>query len=143
MVVLVGRLSSNSVAAIGSSWLGLPSKIAWPRFFWVVTFFTFQLWALLHFIMPTLFDSHQEFNEWFSKDIESHAMSESALNERNPFPSATPHFLRSTQSTPFDPETLHASQGEKRCGRWDRRKGAPFIIHPLLSSRSRSKFLVN
>lgn len=31
-----------------------------------------QLWALLHFIMPTLFDSHNEFNEWFSKDIESH-----------------------------------------------------------------------
>jgi hypothetical protein len=23
--------------------------------------------------MPTLFDSHEEFNEWFSKDIESHS----------------------------------------------------------------------
>lgn len=32
-----------------------------------------ELWALLHFIMPTLFDSHAEFNQWFSKDIESHA----------------------------------------------------------------------
>jgi chromatin-remodeling ATPase INO80 len=32
-----------------------------------------ELWALLHFIMPTLFDSHDEFSEWFSKDIESHA----------------------------------------------------------------------
>lgn len=32
-----------------------------------------ELWALLHFIMPTLFDSHEEFNEWFSRDIESHA----------------------------------------------------------------------
>lgn len=32
-----------------------------------------ELWALLHFIMPTLFDSHDEFNEWFSKDIENHA----------------------------------------------------------------------
>lgn len=32
-----------------------------------------ELWALLHFIMPTIFDSHEEFNEWFSKDIESHA----------------------------------------------------------------------
>ncbi|EFN73818.1 Putative DNA helicase Ino80 [Camponotus floridanus] len=31
-----------------------------------------ELWALLHFIMPTLFDSHDEFNEWFSKDIEKH-----------------------------------------------------------------------
>lgn len=26
-----------------------------------------ELWALLHFIMPTLFDSHDQFNEWFSK----------------------------------------------------------------------------
>ena len=41
-----------------------------------------KLWALLHFIMPTLFDSHQEFTEWFSKDIESHAENKSALNER-------------------------------------------------------------
>lgn len=32
-----------------------------------------ELWALLHFIMPTLFDSHNEFYEWFSKDIEQHA----------------------------------------------------------------------
>uniref|UniRef100_A0A3Q4I5D4 Chromatin-remodeling ATPase INO80 n=1 Tax=Neolamprologus brichardi TaxID=32507 RepID=A0A3Q4I5D4_NEOBR len=36
-----------------------------------------ELWALLHFIMPTLFDSHEEFNEWFSKDIESHAENKS------------------------------------------------------------------
>lgn len=43
-----------------------------------------ELWALLHFIMPTLFDSHEEFAEWFSKDIESHAadQSTSALNQR-------------------------------------------------------------
>jgi SNF2 family DNA or RNA helicase len=41
----------------------------------------FQLWALLHFIMPTLFDSHEEFNEWFSKDIESHAENKSAIDE--------------------------------------------------------------
>ncbi|KAI3654623.1 hypothetical protein MP228_000003 [Amoeboaphelidium protococcarum] len=34
-----------------------------------------ELWALLHFIMPTLFDSHEEFASWFSKDIESHAVS--------------------------------------------------------------------
>ena len=37
-----------------------------------------ELWALLHFIMPTIFDSHDEFNEWFSKDIESHAENQSA-----------------------------------------------------------------
>ncbi|KAF3930154.1 hypothetical protein ABW19_dt0208954 [Dactylella cylindrospora] len=40
-----------------------------------------ELWALLHFIMPTLFDSHDEFSEWFSKDIESHAQSNTQLNE--------------------------------------------------------------
>ncbi|KAF8463601.1 SNF2 family N-terminal domain-containing protein [Kalaharituber pfeilii] len=40
-----------------------------------------ELWALLHFIMPSLFDSHDEFSEWFSKDIESHAQSNTQLNE--------------------------------------------------------------
>lgn len=40
-----------------------------------------ELWALLHFIMPTIFDSHQEFNEWFSKDIENHAENQTALDE--------------------------------------------------------------
>lgn len=30
-----------------------------------------ELWSLLHFIMPTLFDSLSEFSEWFSKDIEN------------------------------------------------------------------------
>jgi DNA helicase INO80 len=37
-----------------------------------------ELWALLHFIMPTLFDSHEEFDEWFSKDIENHAQNTSS-----------------------------------------------------------------
>ncbi|RKP40221.1 SNF2 family N-terminal domain-containing protein, partial [Dimargaris cristalligena] len=40
-----------------------------------------ELWALLHFIMPTLFDSHEEFSEWFSKDIESHAENKTSLNQ--------------------------------------------------------------
>lgn len=40
-----------------------------------------ELWALLHFIMPTLFDSHDEFNEWFSKDIESHAENKTTIDE--------------------------------------------------------------
>jgi hypothetical protein len=31
--------------------------------------------------MPTMFDSHEEFSEWFSKDIESHAERKSALDE--------------------------------------------------------------
>ncbi|KAG1854090.1 P-loop containing nucleoside triphosphate hydrolase protein [Suillus tomentosus] len=44
-----------------------------------------ELWALLHFIMPSLFDSHDEFNEWFSKDIENAAENKgSKLNERQP-----------------------------------------------------------
>ena len=30
-----------------------------------------ELWALLHFIMPNFFDSHEHFSEWFTKDIES------------------------------------------------------------------------
>jgi chromatin-remodeling ATPase INO80 len=45
--------------------------------------FCVELWALLHFIMPTLFDSHDEFSEWFAKDIENHAENKgnSNLNE--------------------------------------------------------------
>lgn len=35
--------------------------------------------------MPTLFDSHEEFNEWFSKDIESHAENKSAIDESEYF----------------------------------------------------------
>lgn len=42
-----------------------------------------ELWALLHFIMPQLFDSHQEFQEWFSKDIEAHSKNkgQASLNQ--------------------------------------------------------------
>ncbi|KAK0499895.1 SNF2 family N-terminal domain-containing protein [Armillaria luteobubalina] len=41
-----------------------------------------ELWALLHFIMPSLFNSHDEFNEWFSKDIKNAAENKgSKLNE--------------------------------------------------------------
>ncbi|KAJ2855997.1 putative DNA helicase ino80, partial [Coemansia erecta] len=40
-----------------------------------------ELWALLHFIMPTLFDSHEEFSEWFSRDIEAHAENRAILNK--------------------------------------------------------------
>eukprot|EP00795_Rhopilema_esculentum_P002515 gene2515-710_t len=42
-----------------------------------------ELWALLHFIMPTLFDDHEEFNEWFSKDIESHAENRSHIDKNS------------------------------------------------------------
>lgn len=60
---------------------------ATPLFFYfrdlacVLTILHTELWALLHFIMPTLFDSHEEFSEWFSKDIESHAENKGTLNE--------------------------------------------------------------
>lgn len=40
-----------------------------------------ELWALLHFIMPNLFDSHEQFQEWFSKDIEAHSQDQKALNQ--------------------------------------------------------------
>ena len=39
-----------------------------------------ELWALLHFIMPKLFDSHEQFQEWFSKDIEASSGDQNALN---------------------------------------------------------------
>ena len=41
-----------------------------------------ELWALLHFVMPTLFDSHDEFQDWFSKDIESSAESKGQIDEK-------------------------------------------------------------
>ena len=40
-----------------------------------------ELWALLHFIMPKLFDSHEQFQEWFSKDIEAHSQDKGELNK--------------------------------------------------------------
>lgn len=40
-----------------------------------------ELWALLHFIMPQLFDSHEQFQEWFSKDIEAHSQNRQKLNK--------------------------------------------------------------
>nr|QBK46516.1 helicase SRCAP isoform X1 [Philasterides dicentrarchi] len=41
-----------------------------------------ELWALLHFIMPSLFNSHEQFQEWFSKDIEEAAHKDkSTLNQ--------------------------------------------------------------
>ncbi|EGG05888.1 uncharacterized protein MELLADRAFT_36442, partial [Melampsora larici-populina 98AG31] len=40
-----------------------------------------ELWALLHFIMPQLFDSHEEFSEWFAKDIENSVDKAGGMNE--------------------------------------------------------------
>jgi DNA helicase INO80 len=48
----------------------------------ILIFMSSELWALLHFIMPSLFDSHDEFSEWFSKDIENAAENKGGkLNE--------------------------------------------------------------
>ena len=40
-----------------------------------------ELWALLHFIMPTLFDNMDQFSEWFSKDLENFAEGSQELNK--------------------------------------------------------------
>lgn len=40
-----------------------------------------ELWALLHFIMPQLFDSLDQFKEWFSKDIESSSEDKKKINQ--------------------------------------------------------------
>jgi DNA helicase INO80 len=40
-----------------------------------------ELWALLNFVMPDLFDSHELFNEWFSKDIEAHSQDQKELDQ--------------------------------------------------------------
>ncbi|KAH9410760.1 putative SNF2 protein [Ordospora pajunii] len=42
-----------------------------------------ELWALLHFIMPTLFDSLSEFSDWFSKDIEASATLRKSVDEKS------------------------------------------------------------
>ena len=36
--------------------------------------------------MPTLFDSHAEFNEWFSKDIENRAEKKAGISESELLP---------------------------------------------------------
>eukprot|EP00172_Hildenbrandia_rubra_P001549 Plantae.Rhodophyta-Hildenbrandia_rubra.ctg2115.p1 GENE.Plantae.Rhodophyta-Hildenbrandia_rubra.ctg2115~~Plantae.Rhodophyta-Hildenbrandia_rubra.ctg2115.p1 ORF type:complete len:1369 (+),score=220.38 Plantae.Rhodophyta-Hildenbrandia_rubra.ctg2115:6908-11014(+) len=40
-----------------------------------------ELWSLLHFIMPAIFDSHAEFADWFAKDIEGHAQQNKMLDK--------------------------------------------------------------
>lgn len=41
-----------------------------------------ELWALLHFIMPEFFDNHEEFAEWFSRDVEDAAVEGAGLDQR-------------------------------------------------------------
>ena len=56
-----------------------------------------ELWSLLHFVMPTLFDSHEEFNDWFSKDIESSAENKSQIDESE----CCEYFLNGPNSASF------------------------------------------
>lgn len=83
-----------------------------------------ELWALLHFIMPTLFDSHEEFNEWFSKDIESHAENKTGINESNAFFHHTCisdllitffFYFRALITITYDIETIYAKKNKKGC----------------------------
>ena len=62
-----------------------------------------QLWALLHFVMPTLFDSHAEFNEWFSKDIENRSEKKTGISESKSLLLVKHHILDS--SHPHVPST--------------------------------------
>ncbi len=76
--------------------------------------------------MPTLFDSHEEFAEWFSKDIESHAISNSGLDERilivqlssvHIILSSLTSYLsfRSTQSSASHIETFYVEKNQEGC----------------------------
>lgn len=84
-----------------------------------------ELWALLHFIMPTLFDSHDEFNEWFSKDIESHAENKTGIDESENLFLSRPQchtecfsFSNRTNISPsYDPQTVHVATNKKGCGK--------------------------
>lgn len=77
--------------------------------------------------MPTMFDSHDEFSEWFSKDIENHAEKKSALDESEckelhtePHVTLDPLFLslslsvRSTLSSTHDPKAVHVEKNQER-----------------------------
>ena len=61
--------------------------------------------------MPSLFDSHEEFSEWFSKDIESHAERQSGIDESKTVKTttATPTCFRDVTSSCFraPAETAH------------------------------------
>lgn len=76
--------------------------------------------------MPTMFDSHDEFSEWFSKDIENHAEKKSALDESECRELCTePHVtldplslslsVRSTLSSTHDPKAIHVEKNQERC----------------------------
>ena len=53
--------------------------------------------------MPTLFDSHAEFNKWFSKDIENRSEKKTGINESKSLLLVKCHILDS--SHPHVPST--------------------------------------
>ena len=71
--------------------------------------------------MPSMFDSHEEFNEWFSKDIESHAEKKSILDESGlAFVWSASVSLsanrRPAVSSSQDSEAIHVEESEEGCG---------------------------
>jgi SNF2 family DNA or RNA helicase len=40
-----------------------------------------ELWSLMHFLMPHVFESHKEFKDWFSNPVNSMIEGESMVNE--------------------------------------------------------------
>ena len=40
-----------------------------------------ELWSLLHFLMPKLFGSHSDFQEWFSTPLHSSLQGKSAISK--------------------------------------------------------------
>lgn len=40
-----------------------------------------ELWSLMHFLMPNIFESHKEFKEWFSNPVTGMIEGNSEYNE--------------------------------------------------------------
>lgn len=40
-----------------------------------------ELWSLMHFLMPNVFQSHREFKEWFSNPVTGMIEGNSEYNE--------------------------------------------------------------
>ena len=110
-----------------------------------------ELWALLHFIMPTFFDSHEEFNDWFSKDVESTAEGSGKINQQQLSRLHTilkPFMLRRVKQDIAD-EMVKKYEYEQRCQLTARQKRlyrgikANISISDLLAQSSNSGQLMN
>jgi len=105
-----------------------------------------ELWALLHFIMPSFFDSHEEFNDWFSKDIENHAEGSGHINEQQLSRLHTilkPFMLRRVKNDIAD-EMVEKFELEQHCHLTERQKRlyrgikANISISDLLSQNTKT-----